>query len=168
MNRKKIIIIVTVILLILTSVFIVKYQFDKNVSVFKKAIIEMEASSIADFELAKSKMQSELEAENPTVFQIYKTNFNQDKAIESRDTLCSFLYLSEKMTYKTANKSYLKCLKDKSFLDLANAATQRTLEAKELAFEKKYGEAYLKWHPKFASTKLVSKSTRQDNVFPSI
>ncbi|MBK6730609.1 MAG: hypothetical protein IPG60_06440 [Bacteroidetes bacterium] len=156
--KNKILIGVATLLILL--VFIVRHQFKEKFEVFKTSVSLYESAQIENFRKEKENRIAALSNGDKKILQLFTEQFDESKAIIEQDTSFSFLYLSDKVKYKTASLKYIECLYDKCIIDKQNEANRKLITAKENELEKKFGETYSIWFPKLKDEKLLKKTNK--------
>lgn len=167
--KNKILIGIAVLLILL--VVVVRYEFKEKFEVFKTSISQYETTQLESFRKEKENRIASLSNGDKKVLQLFTEQFDESKAITEEDTSFSFLYLSDKVKYKTASMKYIDCLNNKCIIDEQNEASQKLITAKEKELEKKYGETFSMWYPKLKDEKLLKKTNKSgecSNFFPDL
>lgn len=164
-------ILLTIAALLTVMLIAVRYLYNKKFDEFKNDIANYESQQLDNFRRGKESRIAALSNGDKEIMQLFTEQFDENKSFSERDTTFSFLYLSGNVKYKTASLRYIECLNNKCIIDKQNQATQILIAAKEKQLEKKYGETFLFWYPKFKEEKLLLKTNRSgdcSNFFPDL
>jgi hypothetical protein len=164
-------ILISVAILLILVVIGVRYEFNEKFEVFKTSISQYKTAQLETFRKEKENRIALLSNGDKKILQLFTEQFDESKAITERDTSFSFIYLSDKVKYKTASMKYLDCLNAKCINDQQNETNQKLIKAKENELEKRYGKTYLLWFSKFKDEKLLKKTNKIDecsNYFPDL
>jgi hypothetical protein len=136
-------ILISVAILLILVVIGVRYEFNEKFEVFKTSISQYKTAQLETFRKEKENRIALLSNGDKKILQLFTEQFDESKAITERDTSFSFIYLSDKVKYKTASMKYLDCLNAKCINDQQNETNQKLIKAKENELEKRYGKTYL-------------------------
>lgn len=164
-------ILIAVALLLILLVILVRYEFKEKFEVFKTSISQYETAQLETFRKEKENRIASLSNGDKKVLQLFTEQFDESKAIIEQDTSFSFLYLSDKVKYKTASMKYIDCLNSKCVIDEQNEANQKLITNKETELEKKFGEIFSLWYPKLKDEKLLKKTNKSgvcSSFFPDL
>lgn len=164
-------ILIGIAFLLILLVVVVRYVFKEKFEVFKTSISQYETAQLETFKKEKENRIASLSNGDKKVLQLFTEQFDESKAIIEQDTSFSFLYLSDKVKYRTASLKYIDCLNSKCVIDEQNEANQKLITNKETELEKKFGETFSLWYPKLKDEKLlkkVNKSGECSNFFPDL
>jgi hypothetical protein len=167
--KNKILIGISILLILL--VFIVRHQFKEKFEVFKTSVSLYESAQIENFRKEKEYRIVSLSSGDDKVLQLFTEQFDENKAITEHDTSFSYLYLNDKVTYKTVSMKYIDCLNNKCIIDAQNEVTLKQIAAKEQELEYKFGETFSLWYPKLKDEKLLKKSDKSgecSGFFPNL
>lgn len=150
-------------------IIVVRYLYSQKFGEFKIDIAKYESEQLDIFRKEKDNRITVLANSDKEIMRLFTEQFDENKSFFERDTTFSFLYLSGKIKFKTASLKYIDCLNNKCLIDKQNESTQKLITTKENQLEKKYGETFLYWYPKFKDEKLMQKineSVDCSNFFP--
>jgi hypothetical protein len=153
--KNKILIGIAVFLILL--IIVVRYQFNQKFELFKTSISQYETAQLDIFRKEKEKRVASISNSDTKLLNYFTNQFDEGKAIIEQDTSFSFLYLSDKVHYKTASINYINCLNSKCIIDIQNESSQKLITAKVNELENKYGETFSIWFPRLKEEKLLKK-----------
>jgi hypothetical protein len=157
MNRKLNIFLISLIFLLIATLIIIRFQFSKKVEDFTKSINSYELSIHENFNKLKQQKIDSISRIDKQIVELFKGQFDENKAILEKDTSLAFLYLTKKISYKDYSSKYLDCLFDKCSLDKKNASILKEIESKEKNLKNRFGDTFSLWYPKLKE-KLVIKT----------
>ncbi|MFN8366733.1 MAG: hypothetical protein U0Y96_05765 [Candidatus Kapaibacterium sp.] len=158
MKNKILIGIVALLALLVVSV---RLMFNSKFEEFKVSIQQYENEQLANFQQEKEKKIAQLS--NEILAQLFNQYFDESKSIIEKDTIFSFLYLSESVKYKIGRLDYFDCLHQKCIVEKQNDTAQKQITLKEKEIEKKFGNTFTSWYPKLKDEKLLQKTSRTGN-----
>ncbi len=164
-------ILIGIVVLLISCVIIVRYFYNQNFEDFKKSVSLYESEQLKNFIKEKEKKFADLQIENPKIFQLFKAQFDEHKALTQRDSTYSFLYLSGSAKYSSPSFQYFDCLQNKCIVDMQNDSTQQLIIIREKELQRKFGEIFTLWYPKFKDEKLNKKINESENCkifFPEL
>lgn len=165
----KIKILISIAILLVALVVVVRYLFREKLEVFKKEIINYESTQLDNLRKEKESRIAALSIGDKKIMQLFTEQFDESKSINEGDTTFSFLYLSDDVKYKISSLKYIDCLYNKCIIDKQNELQQKLIDGKERELEKKFGETFSIWYPKFKDEKIIKKSSNGgicSNYFP--
>lgn len=148
MNRKLNIFLISLIVLLIATLIIVRFLFYKKVEDFTASINSYELSIHENFNKLKLKKIDSVSRIDKQIVELFKKQFDENKAIIEKDTSLSFLYLTKKISYKDLSPKYLDCLFDKCNVDKKNESILKEIESKEKNLKNRFGETFSLWYPK--------------------
>jgi hypothetical protein len=152
--KNTILIALAVVLLLL--VIVVRYVYKQNFETFKTSVAHYESGQLEKFNKAKEKKFANIQIENPKIFQLFKSQFDERKALIQRDSTYSILYLSGSVKYSSPSFQYFDCLQNKCIVDMQNDSTQQLIIIREKELQRKFGETFTLWYPKLKD-KILNK-----------
>jgi hypothetical protein len=164
-------ILIGIVVLLISCVIIVRYFYKQNFEDFKNSVSLYESEQLKKFIEEKEKKYADLQFENPKIFQLFKAQFDEHKAMNQRDSTYSFLYLSGNVKFNSPSFQYFDCLQNKCIVDMQNDSTQQLIIIKEKELQRKFGEKFTLWYPKFKDDKLNKKINESENCktfFPEL
>lgn len=151
-----------VALLLLIFVISVRYIYSQRIEVFKESLTTFESNQYKDFKIEKERRLNSLSNGDSRILELFNENFNESTALIERDTLFSFMYLSDNIKYKTVLANYFDCLIEKCAIDKENEIAQNSIDKKVKAFERKYEQTFNDWYPKLKVKLLNFESVTGD------
>jgi len=148
MNRKLNIFLISLIVLLIATLIIVRFLFYKKVEYFTASINSYELSIHENFNKLKLKKIDSVSRIDKQIVELFKKQFDENKASIEKDTSLSFLYLTKKISYKDLSPKYLDCLFDKCNVDKKNESILKEIESKEKNLKNRFGETFSLWYPK--------------------
>ena len=164
-------ILLAVALLLIVLVVIARLIFNQKLEVFKTDLANYEAIQYQQFKLAKEQRLAEISRNEPLLFQHFVDSLDEQSSVVERDTLYAYLYLKNRVKYKSHSILYLDCLYDKCSVEEKNAKTLKLINKKEVELQNKFMEAFDLWYPQLNAEKLIqgdTLSTRCNAFFPAV
>ena len=131
MNRKLNIFLISLIVLLIATLIIVRFQFSKKVEDFTKSINSYELSIHENFNKLKLQKIDSVSRIDKQIVELFKKQFDENKAIIEKDTSLAYLYLTKKISYKDLSPKYLDCLFDKCNIDKKNEKILKEIESND-------------------------------------
>ena len=155
MNRKLNIFLISLIVLLIATLIIVRFQFSKKVEDFTKSINSYELSIHENFNKLKLQKIDSVSRIDKQIVELFKKQFDENKAIIEKDTSLAYLYLTKKISYKDLSPKYLDCLFDKCNIDKKNEKILKEIESKEKNLKNRFGETFTLWYPKLKEQLVI-------------
>ncbi|OSZ81148.1 hypothetical protein CAP36_07910 [Chitinophagaceae bacterium IBVUCB2] len=164
-------ILIGVALLLLSLVLLIRYQFRTKFETFRTEISHYETAQLEIFRKEKEARLLLLSNGDTKIYTLFTQFFDESTAISEKDTSFSFLYLRKNIKYKYASIKYIDCLNSKCIIEEQNEVNKKLINNKVSEFQKKFGETFSLWYPKFKDEKLLRKLNISDeciNFFPGL
>jgi hypothetical protein len=147
--------------LLLLVVCSIRFIFKNKLAEFEVSVRKYESAKLTVFQREKAIRAAQFSSEG--LEQFFNEYFEESKSLIEKDTVLSFLYLSESVKFKYGRLEYFDCLHQKCIIQKRNAATQKQIELKENQLENRFGSTFTSWYPKLKDEKLLKKTNRNEN-----
>jgi flagellar basal body-associated protein FliL len=155
MNRKLNILLISLIVLLIATLITVRFLFSKKIEYFTVNINSYEHSIHENFNKLKLQKIDSVSRVDKQIVELFRVQFDKNKAITEKDTFLAFLYLTKKISYKDFSPKYLDCLFDKCSIDKRNESILKEIESKEKNLKNRFGETFSLWYPKLKEQLVI-------------
>jgi hypothetical protein len=153
--KTKIFGIISIVIIILIA--IVWYSLISKENIFKESLLLIENTQLSVFQKEKIERIYKLNEYNKGVLDVFIDTFNEEKAIEEKDTMFSFLFWNKIYYYKTYNLDYLNCLQEKSISIFNNKIELSKINYRKQQLENRFNEIFTNWYTEYEDRILLTR-----------